>query len=110
MNKILLAQSIIVCSLALTAQSPATAATTHQASMTCREFLSLNTVERPKVVYWAEGVKHAGKPRDAVIDIADVDQIIPVVVERCTDAPQASFWKKLDEAWHNVEADVKKHL
>ncbi len=31
------------------------------AKMTCREFLALDEVARPKIVYWAEGVNRKGK-------------------------------------------------
>jgi hypothetical protein len=78
--------------------SGAVAATPYRASMTCKEFLSIDDVSRPGVVYWAEGVNHKGKPEDAVI------------TEECKARPQASFWRQMDAAWHRAEADVKRHL
>jgi len=65
--------------LAIVNITPATAATLHPSQMTCREFLSLDSVERPKVVYWAEGVNHSGKPQDATIDIESTDRVVPII-------------------------------
>jgi hypothetical protein len=78
--------------------------------MTCQEFLSLDDVTRPKVVYWAEGLNHRGKPEDAVVDVAETDRLVPVIVEQCRAAPKASFWKKLKTSWDHLEASVKKDL
>ena len=82
----------------------------HRASMTCREFLSLDEVQRPKVVYWAQGLNHKGKPADAAIDIVSTDQLVPLVVEQCTSAPTASFWDKLDASWRHLETTLRSHL
>jgi len=92
-----------------TAAAPAPAPA-HKAGMTCEEFLSLDTVTQPKIVYWVEGVKHKGKWHDAVIDTVSTDQVIPIVVEKCKAAPKASFWQKLDASWNNFEAWGKKHI
>ena len=96
--------------LAIINVSPATAATLHPANMTCKEFLSLDRVERPKVVYWAEGIRHSGKPEGAVIDIESTESVIPIVVEQCTAEPTASFWDKLEISWHKFSTSVEKHL
>jgi acid stress chaperone HdeA len=90
--------------------SGAVAATPYRASMTCKEFLSIDDVSRPGVVYWAEGVNHKGKPEDAVIDVGATNRLVPVITEECKARPQASFWRQMDAAWHRAEADVKRHL
>lgn len=95
---------------AVAAMPTAASAAQHPASMSCREFLSLDNVQRPKVVYWAEGLNHKGKPTDAAIDIVSTDQVVPMVVEQCTSAPKASFWNELEASWRRLEATVKSHL
>jgi hypothetical protein len=91
-------------SAALAAPAPA------NTMMTCRDFLSYDEVTRPRLIYWAQGVKTTGQPRDAVVDIADTERLVPIVTEECSAAPQSSFWQQLDASWMKAKADVKRHL
>ena len=100
----------LASALSLSTASLAVAAAAHRATMTCQEFLSLDEVTRPKVVYWAEGLNHKGKPEDAVVDIDATNRIVPVIVQACQAAPRASLWQKMDAAWHRIEADVKRNI
>ena len=70
----------------------------------------MDDMTRPKVVYWAEGINHKGRPEDAVIDIDATNRLVPVIVEQCRTEPQASFWQKMDADWRKLKADVKRHL
>jgi hypothetical protein len=90
----------------------ASAATTpvHPSHMTCQEFLSLDQVQQPKIIYWTEGASQKGGSTKGVFDIATVDSLIPVVVEQCKSSPTASLWSKIDSSWHKLEADMKRHL
>jgi acid stress chaperone HdeA len=108
--KKLLAAAAVGGILAIANISPAMAAAPNGPKMTCKDFLSFDQVQRPKVIYWAEGVKTKGKPEDAVIDIASTDQVIPIIVQQCKAEPRASLWVKMDESWHKFEAEVKSHL
>jgi acid stress chaperone HdeA len=67
---------------------------TKPAKMTCQDFIELDEVARPKLVYWAEGVNRKGKPEDAVFDVEMTDRLVPVLVEVCKKEPKESFWKK----------------
>lgn len=67
---------------------------TTPAKMTCEEFVMLEDVARPKLVYWAEGYNRKGKPEEATFDIEATDRLVPVLVEICKQAPKESFWKK----------------
>jgi hypothetical protein len=64
------------------------------AKMSCEEFVALDEVERPKVVYWAVGYDKTGKPEDAGFDIQASDSLVPVLIEECKNAPKDSFWKR----------------
>jgi len=108
--KTLLAMAAFGGVLALAGAPSAMAAPSHGTDMTCKDFLTYDQVQRPKVIYWAEGVQTKGKPQDAVIDIASTDQVIPIIVQQCKAEPTASLWVKMDESWHRFEADVKRHL
>ena len=72
------------------------------AKMTCEDFIALDEVSRPKLVYWAEGFNRKGKPEDAVFDVDTTDRLVPVLVEVCTKAPKESFWKKVKEEFKKV--------
>jgi|UniRef100_E6QRD0 hypothetical protein len=78
-----------------TLSTPVLAATHQPAKMTCEEFTALDETAQPKVVYWAEGFNHKGKPKDAVIDIDSTDKLVPVLITECKKTPKASFWQKV---------------
>jgi hypothetical protein len=83
----------VLLSTSLTA--PVLAATKKPASMTCDEYVLLDDVVRPKVVYWAEGFNAKDQPDAAVVDIAATDNLVPVLVDECRQTPGLSFWQKL---------------
>jgi hypothetical protein len=71
---------------------------THKpARMTCEEYVMLDNVAKPKVVYWAEGFNQKGKAEDAVIDMAATDKLVPILVDECQKTPKASFWEKIKQ-------------
>jgi len=114
MSKLLLAFATgamaVVVGASSAAAAPAATAPGHRADMTCQEFLTLDAVTQPKVVYWVEGMKHKGKGRNVMIDTVSTDQIVPIVSQECQVEPKATVWQKLDTAWHKFEASAKKHL
>jgi hypothetical protein len=67
------------------------------AKMTCTDFLALDEVVKPKLVYWAEGYNKKGKPDNAEFDVITTDRLVPVLVEVCKKAPQEQFLKKANE-------------
>jgi acid stress chaperone HdeA len=81
--------------LSTTMITPVLAATHKPAKMTCEEFVALDDVVKPKVVYWAEGFNRKGKPVDAIVDIDATDKLVPMIVDECQKAPKASFWQKI---------------
>jgi hypothetical protein len=81
------------------AAAPASAAMKQPAKMTCEEFIALDDVQKPKVVYWAEGYSKKGKPVDAVVDLDETDRLIPILVTECKETPKLTLWQK-----------IKKHL
>jgi len=60
-------------------------------NMTCKDFLALEEAQRPKAVYWAEGLNAHGKVDDAAFDVASTDGMVPVLVADCRAKPQESF-------------------
>lgn len=63
--------------------------------LTCEQFLAVDDITRPQLVYWAEGINSKGKPEDAVFDVERTNRLVPVLVEDCKQAPQTSFWEKM---------------
>jgi hypothetical protein len=61
---------------------PAHPAVSWPTTMTCKEFLALDEVIKPKVVYWAEGFDKKGKPDQVIFDIASIDHYYPVFSRR----------------------------
>jgi acid stress chaperone HdeA len=88
------ASTILIAGSALlsaAAGGAAFAAPTSASNMTCSQFLALDDVTKPKVVFWAEGLNKSGRPESAVIDVDSVNRIVPVVIDACTQNPNASF-------------------
>lgn len=63
--------------------------------MTCEQFVELEDVVKPKIVYWAEGFNKKGKPIDSVVDMFVTDKLVPVLVTECKETPKLSFWDKI---------------
>ena len=84
--------------LTTTMMSPVLAAKYNPAKMTCEEFMMLDDVVKPKVVYWNEGfINSKGKRVDPVVDIEETDNLIPLLITECQKMPKASLKKKLKE-------------
>jgi hypothetical protein len=90
--------SKIVAKHASAAPKPAAAAPA-PAKMKCSDYVVLDDVVKPKVVYWAEGFDKAGKATDAVVDIDETDRLVPVLVQECKETPKLTLWER-----------IKKHL
>ena len=84
--------------LSTTVISPVLAAKHKPVEMTCEEFVALDDVVQPKVVYWNEGyINSKGKQVDPVVDIEETDQLIPILITECQKTPKVSLKKKLKE-------------
>jgi hypothetical protein len=95
-----LAKTIVLLSgvmLSAGVTSAVLAATYKPGEMTCEEYVILDDVVKPGVVYWAEGFNYKGEPVDAVIDFDTVDRLVPVIVDECQKSPKASFWEKIKQ-------------
>jgi hypothetical protein len=65
--------------------------------MTCAEFVALDDVAKPKVVYWAEGFNKKGKALDTVVDVDETNRLVPVLITECKESPKLSFWQKFEK-------------
>jgi acid stress chaperone HdeA len=61
--------------------------------MTCGDFLVVDDAVKPEMVYWAATRDPRGSLVNAVIDVDATDRIVPLLVERCREAPNAPFWQ-----------------
>jgi len=85
----------VMLSAGITSTVLAATPTHKPVKMTCEEYVMLDDVAKPKMVYWAEGFNQKGKAEDAVVDIAATDELVPVLVDECKETPKASFWDKI---------------
>jgi acid stress chaperone HdeA len=65
--------------------------------MSCKEYVEMDDVLKPKFIYYSVGYSRHGKPDAATLDIEGVDRIQPVVDEYCRDHLTASAFKKVME-------------
>jgi acid stress chaperone HdeA len=75
-----------------------TARVAKPATMTCRDFLDYDDVTRPRIVYWLAGFRRRETSDSVVIDRDRTNRLIPVLLDECTDDPNASFLSKTIEA------------
>ena len=68
------------------------------ANMTCEDFLALDEVYQPRVVYWTEGFSRNGRPEDAIIDFTGNDRLLPKLIEECTKNPKHLLSNKIKVA------------
>lgn len=87
--------TVVGACLLATMAGPASATKVDPETMTCEQFLALDDVVKPKVVYWAEGNTKHGRPKVSEVDIDETDQLVPVLITECQAAPKLSFWQKL---------------
>lgn len=69
----------------------------NSAKMTCEEFIQLDEVARPKVVYWFDGFDSMGKP-ERIIDFTKNERLVPILVEECIKDPKNLLAKKVKVA------------
>jgi hypothetical protein len=84
--------------LAVSALSASAFAASPSPKMTCEEFIALDEVSRPKVVYWAEGYNWYGQPRGEFVDLGETDRLVPVVYDECTKNPKHKLISKVKAA------------
>jgi hypothetical protein len=91
--------AVVSGAVLFTATTPILAATHTPAKMTCAEFVSLDEVVKPKVVYWVQGFNKKGKPKSAFVDVEETDKLIPIIVTECQAAPK----KKMKDVAKSIE-------
>ncbi|MEO7057352.1 MAG: HdeA/HdeB family chaperone [Caldimonas sp.] len=65
----------------------------------CKDYLEMDEVVKPKFIYYTVGYSKKGKPTSATFDVVDVDKIQPIVDEYCRVHLTASAYKKvMDES------------
>ena len=89
-KSLLLVLGVLTCSgfsTTLLAASPST-------KVTCEEFIQLDEISRPKLVYWLDGFDRHGNAIETV-DFDQNDRLVPVLVEECTKTPKHLLAKKI---------------
>ncbi len=87
----------ILCGALLTAvmTSPAMAAAQKISKYTCEEFLQIDDLVKPKLVYFAEGFNKKGKLDGDVFETETTDHYYPILIEECGKTPKANLLKTI---------------
>ena len=87
------------------AQAPAQTQTVNASSKkevtqtTCKDYLEMDEVIKPKFIYYSVGYSAHGKPVAATFDVVDVDQIKPVLDEFCrVNLTESAYQKVMKES------------
>lgn len=73
---------------------------------TCEDFLAVDETFQPTAVGIGEAVNKSGKVEDAVVDVAGIAKITPMVVTACKEDQKASFTQKIKDEWAKVKKDM----
>ena len=66
---------------------------------TCKDYLEMDEVIKPKFIYYSVGYSAHGKPVAATFDVVDVDQIKPVLDEFCrVNLTESAYQKVMKES------------
>ncbi|MEO8835991.1 MAG: HdeA/HdeB family chaperone [Caldimonas sp.] len=69
------------------------------AQTSCKDYLEMDDVVKPKFIYYSVGYSKRGKPASATFDVVDVDKMKPVIDEYCRVHLTASAYQKvMDES------------
>ncbi len=69
------------------------------AQTSCKDYLVMDEVVKPKFIFYTVGYSKRGKPISATFDVVDVDKIKPVIDEYCRVHLTASAYQKvMDES------------
>ncbi len=50
---------------------------------TCKDYLAMDEVIRPKFIYYTVGHTNRGKPEAVIFDVAYVDKLVPTIEKYC---------------------------
>ena len=84
----------LIGAIACSGISTAALAANPSTKMTCEEFIQLDEVSRPKLVYWLDGFDRKSNAIETV-DFDQNDRLVPVLVEECTKNPKHLLAKKI---------------
>ena len=84
----------IVSTISCSALTSIALAATQSTKTTCQDFLQLDEVSRPKLVYFLDGFDRRGDAIETV-DFDQNDRLVPVLVEECTKTPSHLLTKKI---------------
>jgi acid stress chaperone HdeA len=97
--------SVSILAALATAQGLSHAQTTNDppkkplAQTSCKDYLAMDEVIKPKFIYYTAGYSMRGKPVGANFDVVYVDKMMPVIDEYCRVHLTASAYQKvMDES------------
>ena len=96
MNKTLLCSATISLALGIANISFAQSTTVSPAKMKCSEFVVLEDVYKPSVIYWATGVDKLGIRETDEITVDATHPVAEEVTEECKKTPNAKVTDKIN--------------
>jgi acid stress chaperone HdeA len=76
--------------------------------MTCEDFVAVDEVYQPALVYWVAGVDHLGI-RETDTLVVDTATPVALVVSECKKTPKASFKAKVRELYKSGQISLFDH-
>ncbi len=82
------------------------------AKMTCQDFLMMDDVYKPQMVYWMDGYNNKGKDATPKMSSWSVrtQETVAALVEECKKTPKQSFAQKVKYFFSHGHTPISKHL
>jgi len=78
------------------------------AKMTCQDFIVMDDVYKPQMVYWMDGYNNKGKLQTEDVVMVGQDETVAALVEECKATPKQSFAKKVKSFFAHGKTPISK--
>ncbi|MFL9966977.1 HdeA/HdeB family chaperone [Paraburkholderia sediminicola] len=78
------------------------------AKMTCQDFLVMDDVYKPQMVYWMDGYNNKGKMQPEDVVMVGQDETVAALVEECKKTPKQSFAQKVKYFFSHGHTPISK--
>ncbi|WP_341312058.1 HdeA/HdeB family chaperone [Paraburkholderia sp. IMGN_8] len=78
------------------------------AKMKCEDFIAMDDVYKPQMVYWMDGYNNKGKLQSEDVVVVGQEETVTALIEECKKTPKQSFAKKVKSFFAHAKAPISK--
>ena len=100
---------LVIASLAVAQAASAQETKVSPAKMTCADYVSVDEVYRPALVYWVAGVDKLGVKETDTMVVDTAHPVAETVAQACTKDPQTPFVSKVRSMIKSKQISLFQH-